>query len=121
MALGLLLRSESRTNDWLNDRRDWSRRDWSYRHVLQKFGDYACHSADHKHDRGESGGLGKAIAHAVWRFFSVYLLKGGFKDGSRGLLMAIVYSQYVFNKYAALWALRQPGLPSPDNWKPPAD
>jgi len=92
-----------------------------YRHVLQKFSDYACHAANRKYDLGETSGLGKAVAHAAWRFFSIYVLKGGFKDGSRGLLMAIVYSQYVFNKYAALWAQHQPGLPSPDNWKPPAE
>ena len=92
----------------------------SYRHVLLKFGDYAVHAADRKHSDGETGGLGQALGHAAWRFFSIYVLKGGFKDGSRGLLMAVVYSQYVFNKYAALWALRQPGLPSPDNWNPPA-
>ncbi len=91
----------------------------SYRHVLQKFGDYACHAAAHKHAQHERGGLGKALGHALWRFFSVYVLKGGFRDGSRGLLMAALYSQYVFNKYAALWALRQPGLPSPDGWRPP--
>ena len=42
-----------------------------YRHVLQKFGDYACHAAERKHGDGESGGLGSAIVHAAWRFFSV--------------------------------------------------
>lgn len=93
----------------------------SYRHILQKFSDYACHSAQRMYDDGKTGGLGQAIVHAAWRFFSIYVLKGGFRDGSRGLLMAIVYSQYVFNKYAALWALREPGLPSPDDWKPPVD
>ena len=91
----------------------------SYRHVLQKFSDYAWHAGNHKHQTGETSSIAKALLHASWRFINIYFIKGGFHDGNRGLLMAILYSQYVFNKYATLWAVRQPGLPSPDGWKPP--
>lgn len=91
----------------------------SYGHLIGKLCAYATASARVKRARGDRGGLGRAIVHSAWRFVKVYVFRLGFLDGRRGLMMAIVYSQYVFNKYAAMWADGQPGLPDQDNWRPP--
>jgi len=74
-------------------------------HALQKFADYAWEWACQRHAEGNRAGLAAALFHAGWMFFSIYLLRRGFLDGRRGLLMAILFWQYTFNKYAALWSL----------------
>ena len=42
---------------------------------------------------------------AVWTFFLIYVLRLGFLDGQRGLMMAVMFAQASFNKYAGLWYL----------------
>lgn len=50
------------------------------------------------------------IARPFGRFASMYLLRGGFLDGWRGLLLAILYAHYVFLRTAkALEAQRMKG------------
>ena len=51
---------------------------------------------------GEPGALTafKIAANPAWRFFNLYLLRGGFLDGGRGLYAAISSAFYVFLKYA---------------------
>lgn len=90
-----------------------------YHHLLVKLSEYAVSAASQMRARGRQGSLSRALFHATWRFFKVYVLRGGFLDGRRGLMMAILYSQYVFNKYCALWAEREPGLPDQNDWRPP--
>lgn len=41
----------------------------------------------------------------VWRFIKAYLIKFGFLDGKRGLLIAVISSFGVMIKYAKLWEL----------------
>jgi glycosyltransferase involved in cell wall biosynthesis len=91
-----------------------------YGHLLSKLNDYASGAAAQMNAKGRRGGIARALFHAAWRFIKVYVLRLGFLDGRRGLMMAILYSQYVFNKYSALWAKRRPGLPDQDDWQPPA-
>ena len=43
------------------------------------------------------------LANPIWRFFNFYLLRGGFRDGGRGLYAAMTASFYVFLKYAKLY------------------
>lgn len=45
------------------------------------------------------------FSHSIGAFCKTWLLRAGFLDGKQGLLLAIVNTQYTFNKYAALWAL----------------
>ncbi len=40
-------------------------------------------------------------------FLQVYIIRGGFLDGPVGFLMAAMYSQVAFNKYAGLWTLQR--------------
>ncbi|MEI2518138.1 hypothetical protein, partial [Acinetobacter baumannii] len=52
-------------------------------------------------------GIPFAILRSVWTFFLIYIIRLGFLDGSRGLLMAMNFAQSSFNKYAGLWYLEQ--------------
>ncbi len=83
-----------------------------YHHLLEKLADYACYAAGEAARSGKRGSVPKAFVRARWRFFKVYILRGGFLDGWRGLVLARVYSQYVFNKHAALWAESYPSQPA---------
>jgi glycosyltransferase involved in cell wall biosynthesis len=46
------------------------------------------------------------IANPAWRFFNFYVLRGGFRDGGRGLYAATSAAFYVFLKYAKLYERR---------------
>ncbi len=48
----------------------------------------------------------KMIANPAWRFFNFYVLRGGFRDGGRGLYAAMTAAFYVFLKYAKLYERR---------------
>ena len=41
----------------------------------------------------------KMIANPAWRFFNFYIIRGGFRDGGRGLYAAMTAAFYVFLKY----------------------
>ncbi|AKC60164.1 glycosyltransferase family 2 protein [Blochmannia endosymbiont of Polyrhachis (Hedomyrma) turneri] len=45
--------------------------------------------------------------HTIGTFLKVLLLQMGFLDGKYGLLLALVKSQYTFNKYSTIWSLQQ--------------
>lgn len=77
----------------------------SYQHVQEKHLKYGCLLAQQKFERGRRGNLPYAALRFVTDFLQQYLLRGGFLDGSRGFLMALILGQYAFHKYAALWAL----------------
>lgn len=78
-------------------------------HAMYKFSQYSWEWAKQRHASGKRSGLTKALFHSCWMFFSIYFIKLGFLDGRRGLLMAILFWQYTFNKYAALWAMEISG------------
>jgi len=44
----------------------------------------------------------------------MFLLKGGWQDGMRGLMIAVIGAFYVFAKYAKLWELQHGGQPPPE-------
>jgi len=48
----------------------------------------------------------KMIANPAWRFFNFYFIRGGFRDGGRGLYAAMTAAFYVFLKYAKLYERR---------------
>jgi len=78
-----------------------------FKHALDKFGDYAWLWAKQRFERGKRAGLAQALGHAAWMSFHIYFLRLGILDGRRGFLMAVLYGQYTFNKYAALWTLHE--------------
>jgi len=79
-----------------------------YEHLLSKNSLYAWLGGKKRYEAGVTGGgLWGASIRAVLVFFQVYILRRGFLDGSVGFLMAVMFSQAAFNKYAALWTLRR--------------
>ena len=48
---------------------------------------------------GAKRNLLKALTSPAWTFFKLYVLKGGFKEGFAGYIIARLYAQYTFWKY----------------------
>ncbi len=85
-------------------------------HALYKNADYAWLGAKRRYARRKKGaGLLGATVRGILEFFQVYVLRLGFLDGRSGFLMAVLYSQVTFNKYAGLWALYREENTSGDN------
>jgi glycosyltransferase involved in cell wall biosynthesis len=77
-------------------------------HYLEKNAKYAWLGARRRYKEGKrGGGLPGAMFRAIWVFFQIYIIRGGFLDGRVGFLVAALYSQGAFNKYAGLWTLRR--------------
>jgi hypothetical protein len=49
---------------------------------------------------GRGGGLWDLSVRPAWRFLSMYVLRGGFLDGWRGLVLAVLHAHYVFLRAA---------------------
>lgn len=87
---------------------------YSYRSLSdhhQRMQRYAELMARALHAAGKRCGLGKVLFNPQWRFFRGYVLRLGFLDGWRGLVFALVESNYVRRKYLHLY-VRGRGLPS---------
>ncbi len=79
--------------------------------TLYKNAHYAWLGAQKRYDVRKKGGLFGATLRGILVFLQVYIVRGGFLDGRVGFLMAVMYSQGAFNKYAGLWTLyRQEAL-----------
>lgn len=78
-----------------------------YAHLKRKFTDYALISA--AGGRAHAGATGPVLAllRALLSFLLLYVRRLGALDGRRGLLMAVTYAGYTFDKYAAAWTARQ--------------
>lgn len=55
----------------------------------------------------KSFGIYLAVLRGLLTFIQIYIFRLGILDGSRGLLVAIMFAQSSFNKYAGLWYLEQ--------------
>ncbi|MFP1743600.1 glycosyltransferase family 2 protein [Lonsdalea quercina] len=71
----------------------------------QKQFDYATSWAQSRFEAGKRCSYLSILTHTLGAFAKTWLLRAGFLDGKRGLLLAIVNAQYTFNKYTGLWAL----------------
>jgi glycosyltransferase involved in cell wall biosynthesis len=79
-----------------------------FEHYLIKNRTYAWLGARKRFEAGKRGwGLPGAVFRAVWVFFRCYVIRRGFLDGQVGFLVAAMYSQGAFNKYAGLWTLQR--------------
>ena len=79
----------------------------SMRHYLVKSAHYAELWAQDRHARGKTTSLTAAFVHGVGCFIRMYLLKAGFLDGRRGLLLALLSAHSTYVKYANLWLMGQ--------------
>ena len=58
---------------------------------------------------GRGGSAADLLLRPVWRFVAMYLLRAGFLDGRRGLVLAVLYAYYVFLRAAKVRELATPG------------
>jgi glycosyltransferase involved in cell wall biosynthesis len=74
---------------------------------LRKLNDYSDGSAIILRSRRCRTGLFGATLHKHWTFTRSFLLRAGFLDGWRGLLIAQLSAYGAYFKYVKLWELRQ--------------
>jgi len=77
----------------------------SLTHQIAKLERYADLMARAKYARGKRCGVFKILFRSFWRFFSGYVLRLGFLDGWRGLIISLVEANYVRQKYLKLFLL----------------
>ena len=68
---------------------------------------YTTIMARELHDAGRRARLSDLVLRPPARFLVYYLVRGGWLDGWRGLLMAYLAAHYVRLKYAKLWILQR--------------
>lgn len=74
---------------------------------LQTIDRYTTIMAEGLRARGRRARVSDLVVHPAWRFVQFYLLKAGFLDGWRGLLLAYLAAHYVRLRYAKLLALQR--------------
>lgn len=90
----------------------------SYRdmaHHFSKVNTYTTIMAGSLHDRGAKRvGVWTLVLRPVGRFCRMFLLKRGWQEGVRGLIIASIGAFYVFAKYAKLWELQHGSQQPPE-------
>ena len=74
--------------------------------MLKKMNYYTDISAQQKLKKGKRGGVWCGVLKALWMFFRVYVLNGGFMDGRAGLVLAVGFAEGAFYRYVKLYYLR---------------
>jgi len=75
----------------------------SLEQYFEKFNRYSRWWAEQNYGRGRKGSVVAVLVKPPARFVRMYLLKGGFLDGARGLVLACLAAASVMAKYARLW------------------
>lgn len=68
---------------------------------------YTTLAAREKHAQGARARLRDLTLRPWWKFVRMFFLKGGFRDGLAGFIVAVMAAVYVFLKYAKLRELEQ--------------
>ncbi len=72
---------------------------------FEKFNRYSRGWAEQNHARGRRVRMWDVVVRPPARFFSTYILRNGWMDGSRGALLACLSAASVMAKYARLWEM----------------
>lgn len=79
-----------------------------FEHLLEKNRKYSWLTSEkYFNQKKKSRGVYVAVLRGLLTFVQIYLFRLGFLDGSRGLLLAMMFAQRSFNKYAGVWYLEQ--------------
>ncbi len=70
---------------------------------FEKFDRYSRWWAEQNFAKGRRTTAAAVFFKPPARFFSMYVLRGGFRDGGRGLILACLAAASVMAKYARLW------------------
>ena len=71
--------------------------------------EYTSVAARELHHRGRRSGPLRIVVHAKLAFLRNFILRGGFRQGSTGLIVSLLNSYYVLLKFAKLWELQRRG------------
>ena len=82
-------------------------------HFARKMDSYSTLMARQYLKEGKRKGAWTGLTHGLFTFFSMFVLRRGFQNGTDGLILAYLYSTYTFLKYAKLGEI----LDSTDNGK----
>ncbi|HEX2694012.1 MAG TPA: glycosyltransferase family 2 protein [Gemmatimonadaceae bacterium] len=72
---------------------------------FEKLDRYSKWWAQQNYAKGRRVGASVVLFRPPARFFRMYALKGGFRDGARGIVLASLAAASVMAKYARLWEL----------------
>lgn len=76
---------------------------------FEKLNRYSRWWAEDSFERGKRAGVLSVVLRPPARFVSMYLLRGGWLDGSAGAVLCSLAAASVMAKYARLWALSTKG------------
>jgi glycosyltransferase involved in cell wall biosynthesis len=82
---------------------------------FRKFGLYTTLAAQEKGRTVKAVHPGDLVLRPLVVFVKSYLLKKGFRDGVRGLIVSVFAGMYTFVKYAKLWAMTASSQASQDS------
>jgi glycosyltransferase involved in cell wall biosynthesis len=72
---------------------------------LQRMESYSTMAAREDFERGKKTRLFQLVISPVIRALKFYLFKRGYREGTAGLIVAIIEGYYTFMKYAKLWEM----------------
>ena len=75
---------------------------------FSKLGRYSRDWAEQNHARGRRVSVMTLVTRPPARFVSTYFLRGGWRDGGHGVVIALLAAVSVAAKYAHLWTMGQP-------------
>ena len=82
-------------------------------HHLDTINRYTTLAAEHMHAEGRRTGYAELLLHPPAAFLRNYLLRGGIRLGTAGLIISVMNSYYVFLKFAKLAALQDAPASAP--------
>jgi (heptosyl)LPS beta-1,4-glucosyltransferase len=83
----------------------WHRPYASLDQYFAKLARYSRDWARQHHARGRRASVGMLVARPPMRFLTTLVVRGGWRDGARGVVLAVLAAVSVAAKYAHLWAL----------------
>lgn len=80
-------------------------RDWN--HYFNKLNFYTTLAAEKMQEKGKKTHLVDFIMHPAWAAFRMYVIRGGWKDGRIGFVLACFHYFYTMAKYVKLYYLNK--------------
>jgi glycosyltransferase involved in cell wall biosynthesis len=77
------------------------------KYVTKTLGWYARVEAEQWHESGRAFSQRKMVLEPVRWFFGSFIKKRGYRDGTRGLILHVLFSGYLFLRWANLWLIEQ--------------
>ena len=78
-------------------------RDWE--HYFNKLNFYTTLAAEKSHAAGKKASIFDMVSHPLWASFRMYVLRGGWRDGRIGFVLASFHFFYTMAKYVKLYYL----------------